>query len=149
MEILKKKFEAVKSVYSHDWNMVRKIIPVFTEVLEIEGKRNYWEDLKPEHLKDIDTWSTQDSGVDIKFLPNMICKCTIWDCDNMYGERVNVRFKAKLQLPQDFIKELIDRINSKFVHFLEVKYAEYLQNEKRSWIKNFENQLLNEGKKVF
>ena len=74
---------------------------------------------------------------------NIYCKVKIFECDNFEGYRKDLRFTAELILPNKFIKELSTTIECYFDSYLEASYENHLENQKKLFIYNLRNEILN------
>ena len=141
----------VNSVKSSRWNDVRKIVELMPsiEVKEKKWNEKYKQD-NPERypldLSKIETWSTYDGEcINLVFSNDnnkVICKVSIYDGDNMNGYRRNLRFTATLIMPNNFIKELEQKILYALDRLAENSYEDYLETQKELWMSNFKSQIL-------
>jgi hypothetical protein len=165
---IKKLFEIlalVDGVTSTNWKTVMEIVG--NPILNIPGYFNngiksnnavilskQWHDswkLKyPEHypldLSQLKTWSTYDNCAVMHFKNNdnkLYCQAMIYDGDNNYGYRTDLKFSAELILPNKFIKVLENLILNYFDEYLENEYETYLETQKKNWIDGLRNKLLN------
>jgi hypothetical protein len=128
------------------WSTLMKIVETIekdkTEVIEIEDHRDDYHQkycpLAKEALKDMETWSTYEGGVDIEIKyydkNKIIAIIEIWDCNTFSGYRENIRFIVTLRMDISFLKEIKENINSTFRDYLEEAYEVHLENEKEKWI---------------
>lgn len=141
------------SVTSSKWNTVREIVKSFNSVTVLEKewadsfkKKN--ENYYPLDLSSIHTWSTFDNVgcIDLTFSLNesnqLICDVSIYNGDSVYGNRTNLRFKAILLLPNDFIFKISENIEWRFKNMLEAQYEIFLENKKNEWISNLEKEFM-------
>ena len=141
----------VNSVKSSRWNDVRKIVELMPsiEVKEKKWNEKYKQDNPewyPLDLSKIETWSTYDGEcINLVFSNDnnkVICKVSIYDGDNMNGYRRNLRFTATLIMPNNFIKELEQKILYSLDRLAENSYEAYLETQKKLWMSNFKSQIL-------
>ncbi len=140
----------VEHVKSSKWNTVLKILDVFDEVQTIEKK---WgnetakpQDIYPLDLSNIDTWSTYEyTCIDLTFKNegnNLTCFAKIYDGDNLYGDRGDLKFTAKLKLPNSFVQILENLIIHRLDEVSKQAYEYMKEVEKRNWIQEFKNRIL-------
>ena len=141
----------VNAVKSSRWNDVRKIVELMPsiEVKEKKWNEKYKQDNPewyPLDLSKIETWSTYDGEcINLVFSNDnnkVICKVSIYDGDNMNGYRRNLRFTATLIMPNNFIKELEQKILYSLDRLAENSYEAYLETQKKLWMSNFKSQIL-------
>jgi len=146
-----KLLEKVKKVYSCKWSDVRKIVEFMPsiEVLEKQWSDKFKQD-RPEYypldLTKIDTWSTYDKDcIDLLFsIENgkLICDVKIYDGHSFGGYRGNLRFTAKLKLPDEFIENIEYQIFSKLNSLAEDAYESFLKTQKLIWMDEFKKKFL-------
>lgn len=151
----KKLFELLKLVggvnYSY-WRMVNALVDCIKEdesvVVEKEWK-NFKKDFPDTYkldLSKLNTWSTSDMGVTLNFEninDRLYCKARIYECDNFDGHRKELRFTATLILPNKFLKQIDGTIESYFESYLLEAYEAHLENQKKLFVYNLRNEILN------
>lgn len=151
----KKLFEALKivgDVRSNTWSQVMRIVELMPT---IEIKEKKWNDKYKENnikhfpldLSKIETWSTYDNRECINLVfsnenNKLICKVSIYDGDAFREFRTNLRFTATLIMPNNFIKELEEKILYRLDRLAEDSYEESLENQKKLWKHNFKLEIL-------
>lgn len=156
----KKLFEIldlVKGVNSNSWHDVRKIVNLMPS---IKIKNKQWHekfkrenpDLYPLDLTKIETWSTYGgcidppfSCIDLRFSNEknkLVCDVVIYDGNNFTGYRKEVRFTAKLIMPNEFIKGLEGKLLYKLDVFAQQAHEAHLETQKNLWVSNFKNEIL-------
>jgi hypothetical protein len=155
----KKLFEIltlVNSVKSSRWNDVRKIVEImpFIEVKEKKWNEKYKQDNPnwyPLDLSKIETWSTYEGECICLVFSNqnnkVFCEVSIYDGDNLSARRCNLRFTAKLIIPDTFIKELEQKILYALDRLAEDSYQDYLETQKKLWMSNFKSKIFMRSKK--
>lgn len=142
-------------VISRKWNVVMDIVEEIknenTIILEKEWNDEYKNDspdIYPLDLSDIHTWSTYDKKcIELSFTADndsrLICDVRIYDGFMLDGRRIDLRFTAKIVLPNDFILKIQDIIEYGFEEFLEDQYQNQLELEKLQWKTNLKKTILN------
>jgi hypothetical protein len=153
---IKKLFEIltlVKSVRSRRWNdvllLVNEINNNTVDVKEKKWHEKYKQDnpdYYPLELSEIRTWSTyEDECIDLEYYienDKLVCKATIYDGDNFNGERRNIRFTAKLWLPNSFAHTIEAKISYGLDRMAEDAYEDYLETQRKLWVSNFKSQII-------
>ena len=115
MKILK----TIGKVKSSRWNVVMEIVKNMDSIEVIE--KNYHDDFKRNHpeiypldLSKLDTWSTYDGECINLIFKNenekLVCDVSIYDGDCLNGYRTDLKFTAKLILPEFFISVIKENI---------------------------------------
>jgi len=141
----------VNGVKSTDWVDVMLLVKYMPSIIVKEKKwdesYSYKQD-DPENypldLSKIETWSTYDrTCIDIKYTNQknkLVCDVSIYDGHNINGCRTNLRFTAKLIMPDDFIKELEKSILYAFDCLAEKSYDEFIEKQKKDWMSKFKSE---------
>ncbi len=143
----------VKSVTSRQWECVRLIVEHFSGVTVLEKKWNdafkeKYPESYPLDLSQIKTWSTYDKCVDLIFTiekGKLHCEACIYDGDNLNGHRTNLKFTAKMIMPDEFILQLEGLIESYFDYHVEDLYDQHLEKQKKIWLQDTKYLILNRG----
>ena len=146
MNQLQKKLKLVSSVHVGGWKIVRSLVEIMDSVTVIESEWNdrfkqSHPDLYPLDLSKLETWSTFQECVSLKFymLNAKFIKCdvVIYNGDNFDGNRTHIRFTATLKIPYTFLTEIKDSIKYSFESYCEKKYDEHLLEQKKAWVRKF------------
>ncbi len=138
----------------YSWDLVCKIVKAIAEghVLVLEKK---WEDrfraaypeTYPLDLSVMKTWSTMDGCVDFRCTTNpmrkLMCDVRVYEGNSRYGFREDLRFTAKLVLPEDFIFEIESNIQYAMDQNAAEAYENHLEAEKQMWMNNYKKEVLN------
>lgn len=73
----------------------------------------------------------------------MVCKVKIYDGNSFGGERKDLRFEAFILLPDSFLHNISQRIGWDFETYLEDAYEDHLLAQKKLWINNMKNSIIN------
>lgn len=139
------------SVTSSNWNIVRDLVSgidrgeiVVLHYQRLDYKKDYM-DSYPLLLSNIDEWSTQESGVNLRFKysdGSLLCDVEISDV-SFDGYRKDPRWSARLILKDSFVKNISVTIIRKFNIAASYRYDEYLDEVKKLWIENYTQSILN------
>lgn len=149
-----KKFEIIDNyIYSHTWNMLRK---VFDYIPKSEIISKAWGDdwknrseYYPLDLTDNKTWQTYDDPncISLKFSltkdGKLILVAKIYDKVS-WSDTYNLKFTTEIILPNEFISELESLINYHFNNYLENEYDKFLEKQKHDWIEAMSKKILSE-----
>lgn len=135
----------VKKVESTNWKYVTYIIQNISSIIEVE--KEWGESYKnhPLDLSKLDIWCTYENCVNFTFYNQnnqLFCKVEVFNGDNLYGYRKDLRFEALLILPSNFITNLRELIEIKLNLIAEESYNKFLENKRKEWIYDFKVQLL-------
>jgi hypothetical protein len=138
-------------VYSNNWNTVLSIVKNFNdiEVLSKKWSDDYKNNSKyyPLDLSKIETWSTYERCVNLQFKyidDKLICNVKIYEGRMLDGWPTKIRFTAVLALPNSFICEIENEILWKFDNYASDEYENHLENQRKLWINEFKNNILND-----
>lgn len=164
MEI-KKLFKAltlVDGVKSTKWVMVKLLVDEIAAGNVTIKKKMWCDKYKQENPKaypldlgNLITWSTYDNTcIELYFINNpqdetehqinqLVCNAKIYDGDGFYGKRKALRFEATLWLSDTFIHTIEQLIEYELQQYLERAYQNHLEAERKLWIQNTKNEILN------
>ena len=136
------------SIDINKWNMVMEIVKAFPNVTVVSKEwcdsfKEKFPDSYKLDLSNINTWSTYDKCVRLKFSVSdgkLHCHALIYDGDILDGFPTDKRFVAHLIFEDKFIKIIEDNIKWEFESFADDAYDRYLETQKREWIVNFYKQ---------
>jgi hypothetical protein len=120
------------------WQTVRDIVAWYGQAKVEESK---WAECgfftkkgKPD-LSVIETWSTYERCVQLRFFYDggLKCAANIYNGDNMDGRRLDLRFIAKLLLPDDFIVRISDAVEWTMDDWLNDEHEKYLRKQTEAW----------------
>jgi hypothetical protein len=153
-EKLLKLLKLVDGVYHSDWNTVRKIVELIEkkEVIVIDSEwrdpfKVKWKETYPLELNKLSTWSTYDDCITLLFntvygTDKLTCSVKVWNGDNMFGGRTDLRFIANLEIPISFLENIEDKIQLTFDTYLIQQYKQHLCEQEKQWIKNLREMIL-------
>jgi len=152
----------VGGIQSKKWETVMQLVDIIAKgnvTIKTKKWNDEWKQNKPEYhpldLVKIETWSTYDNTcIDLQFSndtskdnghPNnqLVCKVKIYDGNCFGGERQQLRFETLLWLPTSFIHTIEQRIEWAFENYLEDAYENHLEAQKKLWINNMKNEIIN------
>lgn len=145
----------VGKVRSNSWNAVRELVltgiadskTVILEKKWADSYKNNNPDWYKLDLTSINTWSTHDGEcIELYYAienGKLICNARIYDGYILDGRRKELRFTANIQLPMSFIRTIEGKILYALDKLAEFSYEDYLEQQRREWIKDFKNGILN------
>lgn len=135
------------------WDMVTKIVDAMNNGLADATEKEWKDDFKSKFpdsyqldLRKLDTWSTYEGEcIELRFTNEselLTCHAKIYDGDNFNGARKHLRFTAKIQFNNEFIRLLEKPIEHELNCYAEDAYEIHLYEQKKNWITNFKTELL-------
>lgn len=154
----KKLFELLtllNGVRSTQWSMVMLLADSIKNKDGIVITKEWYDKWKqsnlnmyPLNLGNLGTWSTFDNTcIDLHFTNNgnnkILCIAKIYDGNSFGGHREELRFTASILLKSSFLRYLHSLIEVRFNNHLETAYENYLDSQKKMWIRDMRNNILN------
>ena len=134
----------LESVTGYEWDLVRGIVDRIAdgEAVVLSSEWLNWKkghaEFYPLNLSVINTWSTQEEGVNLKFFMqggNVICEAIIADISrDRGGFNPENRFRATIQLKQSFVRSIDGLIEGKLYAKASRAYDDYLEKQKQELV---------------
>lgn len=89
-------------------------------------------------------WVTYQNARNLKFYlkgKTLFVEVVVADLGLM-GDRYEPKWSAVIKLPTDFLKNIETELRSKFYHFCDAAYDEYLLSMREEWIREFSKKIL-------
>lgn len=122
----------IDGVHINKWNIALEII----ELIKNDDISIIYKSHENLDLSNIYSWAAYEECIDLNFTfsKELYCDVKIFNNDSFSGARKNLRFTAKLLIPDDFILKLEKNIESKFEYYLNESYENHLLSMKSMWI---------------